>query len=333
MTASNSTPQNDPWARMGFEVELLAPKGLSRRSLADSLAQSTGGSVQRSFHADTEPSLVQGRPVFNHLTAAFDIVDGGGAALCRLVDDVTIQSDLDPKAPAEDGWYRILSDDRRLIRLIERHIDPNAQASEVLEPVAELFGATVEARSAGRFRLDNSDGATVAMVTPQMGERDRVCEIISTPLVGDIEQQLELLLQPARELGFTIPAEAAVHVHLDAQPFRSADRFASLVHGFGSDRAGLWSAVGTNDACRRLGPLPDELVEAVGDPSFGSRSWDDIEAWLKTLALTKYSDLNLMKLAQRSSDKDTVEIRVLPGSIDAGTILDGVAQLQSLVSC
>ena len=57
--------------RTGFEIELLAPAGSDRRVLADELAARLGGQVRRSFHTDSEPSVVPGVGVFRHLSPAF----------------------------------------------------------------------------------------------------------------------------------------------------------------------------------------------------------------------------------------------------------------------
>ena len=316
------------WDRLGFEVELLAPPGSNRSTLAVALAEKFGGSVRIVFHHDTEPSLVKGRPVFHHLTRGFEVLDGSGSVRCRLVDDVTIQTDLDPEARPSPGWYRIVSDEARLLRLIEQLTDPSSDATEVLKPVAAAFGVVVQPLDGGKVRLDDAAGATVAIVAPQGGERERVCEVITPPLCVDHEAALAELLVPARELGFTVPAEAAVHVHLDAAPFRSSAALARLVLTFATDREGLWQALETNPLCRRLGPLPEELVSGVGEPGFCSRPWNETADWLATLPMTKFSDCNLMNLRAAAPAVDTVELRVLPGAIDARGIMDGVSKLR-----
>ncbi len=323
------------WNRLGFEVELLAPPGASRATLAAALADcgtgrgsgATDGSVRTIFHHDTEPSLVKGRPVFHHLSRGFDVVADGRLA-CRLVDDVTIQDDLDRHVSPADGWYRILSDDSRLLRLVEQLADPAADLSDVLKPVAEAFGASAETLAGKRVRVDDVAGATIAIAAPQGGERERVCEIITPPLVSDVEATLAALLEPAAALGFTVPVEAAVHVHLDAAPFRSAAALRRLVRVFSQDRDELWRTLGTNPACRRLGPLPTELVDGVEQNGFQHWSWDRIAEWLRSLPLTKFSDCNLTNLAAPAARIDTVELRLLPGSIDAASITSGVAELR-----
>jgi hypothetical protein len=316
--------------RIGFEAELLAPVGASRATVAAALAAAHNGSTVPVFHLDSEPSLVPGRPVFHHLSLGHDVVDDRGAPVARIVDDLTISAELRPD-DALGITHRILADDPRLIRLIARHADPTAPIAEVLEPVAVLFGSRVEPRPGGRFRLDDPTGATIAMAVPQSAERERVVEIVSPPLTDDMGGRLHRLLDVAADLGCTVPAEAAVHVHLDAEPFRDPQAFAALVRLFGQHRDELWERFATNTACRRLGPLPDELVALVSEPGFGHRPWAEIEVALHELPLTKFADLNLVNLRDRTPGKDTVEIRILPGGISAPAIMRQVALLAELL--
>lgn len=330
MTNTGETPEalDRAWTRMGFEVELLTPQDTSRQTFANELAARFGGSVRLTFHHDTEPSLVKGRPVFHHLTRAAEVVSDTGAIICRLVDDVTIRSDLDRDAGPRAGWYRILSDEPRLLRLIEQLADPEAPADEALDPVAEAFGVKVDRLPDDRFRVDDVSGATIAIAAPQGGERERVCEVITPPISSDHEARLEEILAPAKELGLTVPTEAAVHVHLDAGPFRSAPALQALVGLFADDRDELWQTLGTNRNCRRLGPLPEELVAGVAAAGFCDRPWSDVAAWLASLPLSKFSDCNLTKLAKPGTPVDTVELRNLPGVIGGGAIMAGVETLK-----
>ncbi len=327
ISRSNSSPGAHGWDRLGFEVELLAPVGSSRRTLAEALAETCSGSVRTIFHHDTEPSLVKGRPVFHHLTTGFDVIDDSGSLRCRLVDDVTIQTDLDQAAAPSPGWFRILIDDYRVLRLKEQLADPEVDPTEWLKPLADVFGVAVEPLGGSKFRVNDRTGATIAISAPQGGQRERVTEVITPPLSADHEHHLAQLLEPARELGFTVPAEAAVHVHLDAEPFRSSAALAGLVHLFSADRDELWAALGTNEQCRRLGALPDVLVAGTQQPGFVDQSWEQTEAWLKTLPLSKYSDCNLLNLRDRPALVDTVELRTLPGTIDPTVIMECVSEL------
>ncbi|GAB1691960.1 amidoligase family protein [Krasilnikovia sp. M28-CT-15] len=310
--------------RTGFEIELMAPPGRSRRTLARDLARRCGGSVRPVWHHDSEPSLVPGLGRFLHLTQGFEVRTADGAPLCTLVDDVTLLADLNPRAAARPGWYRILSDDPRLIRLIAAHSDPGGTLEVALDAAARLWDAPVQ-RHGDVYRLDDPAGATIALAAPLGGERERPCEIVTPPLTGDHRAALERLLGPARELGFTVPREAAVHLHVDGAPFRSAPALANLVRLFASWREPLRALLGTNPACRRLAPLPPALVAAAD----GAPTYEQLRAAAAEGGLTKFFDVNLTQLLTDTPVRDTVEVRILPGAIDASAVLDraGVVEL------
>jgi Putative amidoligase enzyme len=317
-------------SRIGFEIELLAPAGRSRRTLADALAASEpGAEVRPTFHLDAEPSKVPGMGIFYHLTPAFEVRTEGGL-LCRLVDDITIRDDLDPRQPAAPGWYRIVSDDRRLLRLVARHCKADTPIESCLEPMASLFDATVE-QIHGFHRLDDEDAATVAIAAPLVGGRHRVCEIVTPPLVHDHAGRLDHVLVHARRLGFVLPAEAAVHLHFDAQPFRSARAVRNLVRLVAPRQDLLRYLVGTNPRCRRLGPLPPQLLGLVEQEDFLDGDWHDTQARLATVGLHKYLDVNLANLIRPPRGKDTVEFRILPSGLDAAAIVDHARLFQAIV--
>jgi len=87
--------------RTGFEIELLAPPGSDRQ--ADVIAARAGGHVRRGPHADSRPSPVPGSQ---------------------------------PR-PGHRGWYRLVTDDVRLLRLVRRHVDPCAPPTTRPEPPLE----------------------------------------------------------------------------------------------------------------------------------------------------------------------------------------------------
>jgi len=312
--------------RIGFEVELMAPVGLSRRSLAVELAGRCGGRIQPVWHEDSEPSLVPGLGRFLHLTQGFEVRRADGSLLCTLVDDVTLIAGLDPRAAPASGWYRVLSDDPRLLRLLAAHSDPAGTLATALDASARLWGTRVE-RIGGILRLDDPGGATIALAAPQGGERERPCEVVTPPLRDDHRAALDELLGPARELGFTVPAEAAVHLHVDGAPFRSAGALANLVRLFGHWREPLRTFFGTNPACRRLAALPAPLVAAAdarADTTALRRAADDGK-------LSKFFDVNLTQVLTDAPVRDTVEIRILPGSIDADEIVHQAALVELLL--
>ena len=95
-----------PWKK-GFEIELLAPRGRSRRDLAHKIAQRVGGRIETCFYPQSEPSLVPGLPVFENLVMGFDALDARGERVALLVDDLTLRDGLDRDAAPKPGWKRI----------------------------------------------------------------------------------------------------------------------------------------------------------------------------------------------------------------------------------
>ena len=241
----------------------MAPAGSSRRVLA----RRTGRSPRRSGASGVAPRQ---RTVAGAGSRADSCTSRrasrsstpGGALVCTLVDDVTLVADLDLRTRPAPGWYRVLTDDARLLRLLAERIDPGAPIDESLDPIAALWGVRVD-RHGEVFQLDDSAGATIALAAPQGGGRERGCEVITPPLTADHEAAIDELLRVARDLGFVVPTEAAVHVHLDGAPFRSAPALANVVRLFGLWRPALHALLGTNPACRRLAPLPASLVQAA----------------------------------------------------------------------
>jgi hypothetical protein len=312
--------------RTGFEIELLAPVGSSRRVLAHELAARRGGRVRPVWHHDSEPSLVAGLGRFLHLTQGFEVVDAAGDLACTIVDDVTLVADLDPHSQPIEGWYRVLTDDPRLLQLLAARIDPGAPIDESLDVVAALWGVRVQ-RHGKVFQVDDSKGATVALAAPQGAGRERGCEVITPPLTAGHEAAIEDLLRVARELGFVVPAEAAVHVHHDGGPFRSAAALANVVRLFGLWRPTLHALLSTNPACRRLAPLPATLVDAAA----GTPSYEQLRAAATVGGLTKFFDVNLTALFAQNSARDTLEVRILPGAIDAADVVRAAAIVEALL--
>ncbi|NMO55683.1 hypothetical protein HH310_31430 [Actinoplanes sp. TBRC 11911] len=312
--------------RIGFEIELMAPAGRNRRTLATELAARAGGRYRPVWHHDSEPSLVPGLGRFLHLTRGFEVRRKNLEPLCTLVDDVTLLAGLDPRAAPANGEFRILSDDSRLLALLARHSDPGGKLGGSLAGAGKLWGVKVQ-QHGDIYRLDDPSGATIALAAPLGGERDRPCEIVTPPLPADHHAALSELLEPARELGFTVPLEAAVHLHVDGAPFREAAALANVVRLFAYWREPLRALLRTNPECRRLAPLPEPLVAAVaGVPSF-----ETLRAAAKEGGLTKFFDVNLTQLFAEQPIRDTVEIRILPGSISADEIVNMAALVELLL--
>lgn len=314
--------------RTGVEIELLAPEGASRDDLAEVLAGRARGTTEAFWHVDGEPSLVPGIPFFRHLTRGLVVRDAAGRETCRLVDDITIRQDLDPRAPARPGVFRVVSDGSRLTDLVRALTDPDAPLADVLTPVADAFGVPV-VHAGPAVKVDAPSGGTVAVAMPSPGGRERVCEIVTPPLDADHEAHLEALLGPARDLGFTVPTEAATHLHVDAAPLRTVHAFANLVRLFSSWRAQLHHELGTNPACRRLAPPPAAAVDLVRDAP--PATWQELVAAGPGLGLVKYADVNLTALLAPRAVKDTVEVRCLPGTLDAAALVARAALVERLL--
>ncbi|MEZ5995013.1 MAG: amidoligase family protein [Hyphomonadaceae bacterium] len=319
-----------PW-KMGFEIELLAPPGLSRRDLAQASAHRCGGSVERIFHQQAEVSATPGRHVFENLTLGFKVVNAAGAPVATFVDDLTLQADLAKDAAPREGWYRIVADDARLLRLTARHCDAAAPLHTVLAPLAALFGTSPQPHATGMVRVVDDRGASVAIGAPLPGERERPCEIVTAPIEASHESRLQALLDDAAALGFTAPKEGATHIHFDGAPLQSAPVFARLVNMFDSHGGALKQLLGCNPNCVRLGAWPAALREAVNSEAFQSMDWADAAAALNKIGLSKYCDYNVLNLVIDDPDKRTFEVRVLPTHLTAAPIMEAAQLIAAML--
>lgn len=298
--------------RAGVEIELLAPRGRSRRDVAEAVAARVGGSVRTRFSLQSEPGASPDHPTMANLTLGFDVAGPDGAPVASFVDDLTLLEDVDRRAPPTPGWFRIVGDDPRWMRLAARVCDPLAGAESVLRPLATLTGGAVHAADHGMFRCVDASGAPLAIASGVPGERERGCELITPPLTDELPERIATLLDVAVGFGCTIPVEGAIHVHLDAAPLRSAAAVTRLIAWYHAWGPALKRLVRTNPRCRRLGPWPDALLAVVRDPAFAELPWEAARAALKVPGLTKYCDLNLTNLVNQVADKHTVELRIFP---------------------
>lgn len=318
--------------QIGVEIELLAPLGRSRLDLAQALAEQCGGRVQRFFHPQSEPSQVAGAPVFENLTLGFNVLDAQGQLVASCVDDLTLQKDLVRQRLPRSGWYRIVSDDSRLIRLIMRQADASETCPQVLAPLAELFGSELAVNADGMVRLSDDTGLSIAIAAPLPGERERPCELITAPIVAHHQQRLEELLSIARALAFYRPVEGATHIHFDASALCSAPVLANLVRVLHIHGSGLRRLVGANANCTRLGDWPVALYELVQQEGFIDLSWPQVQARLRALTLTKYCDFNLKNMVEGTPDKHTFEVRIFPVWLDALPVLEAAGLFEAILN-
>lgn len=313
-------------------MELLAPAGSDRRALAELIAKRLNGSVRAFFHTDSEPSKVQGKPLFYHLTQGFAVHDAHGKLIAKCVDDITLQHDLNKDAPAALGWYRLVSDEIRLLRLIARHSQADLPIAASLQAVGELFGTQPQASAGGVYRLSDSTGASIALAAPLPGERERACELITAPLAAHDHDTLALLLDCATELGFLLPLEGATHLHFDGTPFCHPATLQLLVNTLHPQREALRQQLHTNPHCRRLGAWSESLLTSVNAADFSQLTWDEARTRLAQLSkkeLTKYCDFNIRNIIVPTAGKHTVEVRILPSTLVANVIQAAIEQFQT----
>ena len=332
MTLGIVRPVREPVVRwkVGVEIELVAPVGSSRLALARRLGRAFGGSVKPKFFRDAEPTPLEGKGYFFNLTRGYE-VRRAGRSLVQFLDDITLQQDLDRQKPPAPGWYRVLSDDARLIGLAQRRCDPRAPLSRVLSPLVALFGARTE-RLAGRMvKLSDATGAPLFLACPLPGERERACEIVTAPMSHRHAATLGMVLGVARELGFQAPVEGATHLHFDGRRFLSARVLRNLVLLVHPRRELFRALLGTNPACLRLGPWPDKLVELVAPRRFSRLPWSEARAHLASAGASKYCDLNLVNLVRQTPEKLTLEWRILPVHLEVGPILDAAVLFERML--
>ncbi len=317
--------------KTGFEIELLMPRGRSRRDLALRVAQRHDGTIERFFHPQSEPSKVKGRPTFENLTPGFEARDAEARPLARFVDDLTLQAGLERSAPPLPGWYRLVTDDTRLLRLLMRQCDPDAPLERVLQPIAALFGTRGEPHASGMVRVSDERGVSVAIAAPLPGERERTCEIVTPPIERDHARVLDDLLADARAEGCTLPLEGATHIHFDATPLMSAPAIATLVTVLAAHGAALKERVGTIPNCIRLGKWPDALPALVASPGFATLDWPAAQKALSAVKLSKFCDFNLLNIAMANRTKHTFEVRILPAALQAGPILEAAELFAGLL--
>lgn len=307
--------------KLGIEIELIAPPGQNRRHLAELVAKENQGTVRPIYFPDAEPSKVPGQKVFHSLTPGFEVVDAKQQLIARFVDDITIQTDLDREKKPQTDWYRIVSDDKRFLRLVELHCNPADPIDESLDPIAKIFGTKSEPCPGGMYRVADSSSFPIVMASGLPGERERPCEVVTTPFTKDHLQNLDRLLRAASKLGFSVPSEGAVHLHFDASDLCQAKVLYNLGAMLLPRRLMLRRLMQTNPKCRRLGPWAKEVIETVREDGFVELEWDKVKEKMPLLKVSKYCDLNIRNLLVPVPHKHTLEIRILPVSLEATPII------------
>jgi len=317
---------------LGIEVELLAPQGLTRRDLAQAIAKRIQGSVHCFFHADSEPSKVANKPLFYHLTPAFEVRDAAGKWFVRCVDDITLRDGLNPKIAAKAGWYRIVSDDARLMGLIKQQTRADSSLAESLSAVGRLFDTKPVKNKGNVYRLATLANEPIALAAPMPGERERACEVITAPLPYDnYAKTLALVLQEAKNLGFMLPKEGASHLHFDGEAFASATTLATIMKRLHQQRLPLRQRLNTNLQCTRIGAWSENIMSTINKADFCGLSWQQARQRLASQEVSKYCDFNIRNLVYPHQDKHTFEVRILPSCLDINQFQRWISMLHEIM--
>ena len=316
--------------RIGLEFEWLAPKGYSRKTFAQYLQGSIGGSMESFWHPQVEISKVPNTPLFHNLTQGFAVFDRQGKKIAHTVGDLTIQADLDRTEASKIGWQRIVSDDLRILNLIAHHAPSNELIIEdALKPIAQLFGTSLQVTDA-IARVEDINNASVALGTGLPGERERVCEVVSGILEHPTKADIQRLLTPAQKLNFSIPKESATHIHFCARPLQQPLIFQRLIFFFHTYRQVLRGLCQTNSNCIRLGNWDPALLKTVRQADFTQQTWQEAQESLKKIPLSKYCDFNIKNTVFAFPRKNTFEVRILPGMMELDPIWNTLLLFQKI---
>lgn len=300
---------------IGIEWELIAPKGKSRLDLAEKIKDRISGTINPFFIKQQEPNVKNRKEVFHNLTQGFKVFNKKGNWVCSLVDDITLQGNFDKSTPSPDNWYRIISNDSRLLRLCQNVCLASATRDKVLEPVAELYGTQIEPFH-NLLRVCDEDGLAVAAVAPYPGERERACELITAPLDNNQRETVQDLLHDADELGFQPGIESATHIHFDGAEFMSVKVIARLIQFFATHRASLMKYFGTNPENVRIAPQPEKLLNLTHGKSFLELPWEEASEAMIHAGAHKYCDLNIFNILSPRSQYKTIEFRIIGATMD-----------------
>lgn len=195
-----------------------------------------------------------------------------------------------------------------------------------LAPLKKTFAATEEADG-----FVDPWGLPLVRWHEVSAERARVCELVLRPLSPkELAPTLRRVMKVARSLGFTVPVEAAIHAHFDAAPFRSTPALRRLVLDWSARRASLLRALEPNPRCRKLGPFPADVVR-VAQAATDDLPFETLAAGLLLGGLHRAVDLNLLGLVERYPKQPTIEVRCLPGSLDAEATLARLAHARAFL--
>lgn len=320
--------------KVGYEVELLAPPQKSRRDLANLFAEVFQGEVLPFFSQQSELGATGSgdKRSFANLTPGFKVTNHEGNWALSFVDDITIQEGLDRTAPSLPGWFRIIADDPRFLQLVTLHCKPDANAEELLTPFAQLFATKVQKDAHGIYATQTLKGETLCLQSGLPGERERPCEVITAPLSHSSKEVLTLTLDVSQSAGFTLAKEAATHIHFDASRLQDGAVFGELIKFFSSQKDKIRSWAQTNSRCSRIKPYSSSLVEKANSGFFHELPWQAVKKAALKEKVSKYCDVNFKNMVSDDPLKNTIEIRMLPGTLDPELIHHWTLTFDKLLS-
>jgi hypothetical protein len=241
-----------------------------------------------------------------------------GKWFCSVVDDPTIVDEL---AAAGERLRIARTDDVRLALWMERN------CPGTFDPLKKIFDATEE-----------EDGFVDPWGQPLLrwhevsSERLRVSEVVLRPLSRkELAPTLRKVMKVADTEGFTVPSEGAIHAHYDAGPFRTTPALRRLVLKWSEERERWLKKLKPNPRCRKLGPFPPDVVrvarEATDDLPFST-----LAAGMILGGLHRAIDVNVLGVVERYPKQPTVEVRCLPGSLDAAETLERLAVVDQFLA-
>ncbi len=316
-------------ARLGLELEYVCTRG-DRFDLAADLAAHVGGGFRLGLKHIVD--AVDERPRCT-LTQRAIVVDAAQQWVCDVVDDVTL-------APSAETLARtglvgsFVCDDVRIAKWWESRAnlrwrddfdDDDARVAALWVPLLMAMEGEVELVDDRQRGIDRW-GQVWAVVSPQPASRLGVAEVVLAP---QTRAALPALLQTvvSATTGCTVLAPtSALHVHLDAAPFRESRRLARLIVNWNAQRDALWRALRTNTACTRLGPFP-AAAERVAQQVLSSSQETPFAVFAAALRMAgchKAQDINLTGVLETHPVQPTLEVRCLPMSLDVEGLLASV---------
>lgn len=305
--------------KLGYEIELLAPLGQTRESIAESFAKKFQLNMKACFHRESEhlPGIQDLAPYYC-LTKGFELYNSSGWQL-RFINDMTIRESIDKSAPDLPQWFHILTDDIRFIDLILCHCDPTSKVDQILLPIAKIYNSQIN-NADGIYSVSGNASKLICAAHSQMTDRNRICEIVTSPITDGHHLKLEEIIEQALSIGCIVPKEAAFHIHFDGLAFANTTSLLRLIRYFYIWSDVLKKIIPPNPNCTRLGDYNSQIIDYAFNPLNEKKVFEQTVSDLKQLSPTKYCDFNFNNILIGNPDKFTIEVRAIPMILNAAAM-------------